>query len=286
MPTFLGLGVLRSGTSLVHTWLSDHPQVCTAIGVKEVNFFDRYYDRGWEWYGQLFRPATGERAVGEFSVSYIFRAAAVERIATDLPHVRAIVCLRDPVARIVSQYRQWVMVDGYRGALSDFIRDHPNAVERSYYAPQLRRLYEHFPRERVKVLVYERFTADVGAAASDLYAYIGVDTEHTPGSLTGRPSASVAPRHPLLWRAAKRLARRVDDADKAWLRRIAGRLPVRSVLVGAAGDAVPSGSRIEPGSLGALQEQYAEDVVETGRLLGQDLGDVWGRANGSDDGQP
>ena len=56
LPTFLGIGVPRGGTTWLHTWLDSHPQVCMSTRRKEVRFFDRHYERGLGWYESFFCP--------------------------------------------------------------------------------------------------------------------------------------------------------------------------------------------------------------------------------------
>ena len=54
LPTFLGIGVPRGGTTWLHTTLISHPDVYMPTRRKEVRFFDRYYERGLGWYETFF----------------------------------------------------------------------------------------------------------------------------------------------------------------------------------------------------------------------------------------
>ena len=56
-----------------------------------------------------------------------------------------------------------------------------DALTRSLYAPQLERIFEHYPREQVLVLQYERCVADTAAQLRRTYAFIGADPHgHQP----------------------------------------------------------------------------------------------------------
>ena len=59
LPTFLGIGVLRGGTTWLHELLVSHPDVYVPARCKETYFFDLYYERGLEWYEGLFPPRSG-----------------------------------------------------------------------------------------------------------------------------------------------------------------------------------------------------------------------------------
>ena len=50
LPTFLGIGVQRGGSTWLHTLLTSHPDVYLPTRRKEVRFFDRDYERGLKWY--------------------------------------------------------------------------------------------------------------------------------------------------------------------------------------------------------------------------------------------
>src|SRR5207245_1011448 len=75
-----------------------------------LNFFDREYWRGVDWYRTRFAGSRAERAIGEASVSYMFNREAPERMARLLPKARLIAVLRNPVDRAYSHYwfaRAW-----------------------------------------------------------------------------------------------------------------------------------------------------------------------------------
>jgi hypothetical protein len=81
---------------------------------KEMSFFDVNYDRGKTWYRMHFpfhpntqddgglRPA---RLTGESTAYYMFHPLAPARIAQDLPYVKVILLLRNPVSRAFSHYQ-------------------------------------------------------------------------------------------------------------------------------------------------------------------------------------
>lgn len=276
LPTFLGLGVLKAGTTLLHDWVAQHPQVSTPLDRKEVDFFSRHYDRGLPWYLGLF--AEGAYAArGEFSVTYLHDPVALERITTLVPDVRCLVSLRDPMARLRSQHRHFRMGTGYSGSLAEFVAQHPGAVERSLYAPQLGRLFAMVPREHVLVMVFEEFTHDPSAAATGLYRFLGVDPGFTPDRLHGQVNETMDPR----WGRAVALRSAVRDyaleRDVRWLSRL-GRSPlVKRLLFTPRGptSAAPTGGA-DGDVTRQLAARFAEDTARTSALLDRDLSGLWG----------
>lgn len=110
LPGFLIVGAQRCGTTSMYRTLSQHPDVRKAVLHKGVHYFDMNYDRGLAWYRAHFplrvRARRGDRSALTFESSpyYMFHPLAAERIAADLPGVKLIVLVRDPVERAYSAH--------------------------------------------------------------------------------------------------------------------------------------------------------------------------------------
>lgn len=108
------MGAQKAGTTSLHAYLCQHPQVLGARG-KEVHFFDFNFARGLNWYRRqcpsrlraAWQRIKARRPVliGESTPYYLFHPYACDRIAEALPGVRIIILLRDPAARAYSHYR-------------------------------------------------------------------------------------------------------------------------------------------------------------------------------------
>jgi hypothetical protein len=110
-PSFLIAGAQRCGTTSLYRALSQHPAIVKPVLHKGVHYFDVGYHHGPGWYlGHFPLLATGRRAAGatamtfESSPYYLFHPLAAGRIARDLPGVRVIVLVRDPVERAYSAH--------------------------------------------------------------------------------------------------------------------------------------------------------------------------------------
>lgn len=120
LPDFLIIGTKRGGTTSLWFALVGHPDVAPlfppAQELKSAHYFDIHYERGINWYRSFFATTrwvrahekrTGRRAVtGEASPYYMFHPLAASRISKDLPKIKLIVSLRDPVERLWSHYHE------------------------------------------------------------------------------------------------------------------------------------------------------------------------------------
>lgn len=110
LPDFLIVGAQRSGTTTMFKTLAQHPGVARPFLQKGVHYFDKRYDLGLDWYRGNFPVAATSRVrrlgarplVYESSPYYLFHPLAGQRIARDLPGVKLLVVLRDPVERAYS----------------------------------------------------------------------------------------------------------------------------------------------------------------------------------------
>ena len=68
-PTFLVIGAMKAGTTALWRYLREHSEVFMP-DPKEVHFFSRKWDEGWDWYEAKFADTDGALAVGEASPSY------------------------------------------------------------------------------------------------------------------------------------------------------------------------------------------------------------------------
>ncbi|GAB3452351.1 hypothetical protein GCM10027570_30500 [Streptomonospora sediminis] len=189
LPTFVVAGAQRCGTTSLFRALVQHPQIAGPPLRKGVHFFDTGYDQGIDWYRghfplrALLPPGGGHGpvAVGESSPYYLFHPLAAERLARDLPGVKVVVMLRDPVERAYSAHSH-ELARGFetepferaleleperlRGEEERLLRfpgayshahQHHAYLARGRYADQLRRLESHVGRDRLHVIESEAF---------------------------------------------------------------------------------------------------------------------------------
>jgi hypothetical protein len=195
LPTFFIIGAAKAGTTSLHHYLDQHPQVQMSV-IKEPNFFSGpangipypvgRVDRLDEYEG-LFDPAFEVR--GEASPSYTSfprRRRVPESIAELVPDARFIYLVRDPVARTVSQYQMLVAAGKERQSLRDALagldRSDPHSFYltcQSFYARQLELYLRRFSEEKILVIDQADLLADRETTLREAFAFLSVDDAFT-----------------------------------------------------------------------------------------------------------
>jgi hypothetical protein len=206
MPNFLIIGAAKAGTTSLHYYLNQHPQIYMSP-VKEPRFFAlegetlnfRNPDRGinrtsvtsLEDYCKLFHGVTNELAIGEASPLYLYSRKAAERIKHYIPQANLIVVLRDPVERAFSCYTHLVREGYEKGSFAEGLRQEESRIQDNwahlwhykhggFYYAQLKHYFELFDRDQIKVYLYEDLNQDSIAVAQDIFAFLNVDQTFVP----------------------------------------------------------------------------------------------------------
>jgi hypothetical protein len=203
LPTFLGIGAPRAGTTWLHTVLGSHPDVYMPTVRKEIRFFDQYFERGFGWYETFFCPpkdAERYRAIGEISPQYLECERCPERIHASLPEARLLVMLRHPINRAYSQYGFFVQRRNFKGSFEEFLAARPRALERGFYSRYLTRYLRHFDRRRILALVFEDALGDVDGTKRAVAGFLDIAADRFPRSAgTSKVNSSSVPKFASLY---------------------------------------------------------------------------------------
>ena len=84
LPNLVFLGPDKAGSTWLYQLLDWHPQAFVPPA-KEMFFFDRYFDRGVDWYARQYADVgRHELVVADISHDYLFSSAAPVRIMETL----------------------------------------------------------------------------------------------------------------------------------------------------------------------------------------------------------
>ena len=206
-PNFLIIGAAKSGTYTLHDQFARHPEVYMCA-IKEPHYFSfgarnlpiDSSGRGpvdtWitslEAYVELFANHGGARMAGESSVSYLYIPGTAERIFEFNPEMKLIISLRNPVDRAYSSFNYAksygleplkTLAEGFL-AEPGRIKDDESILLRyrdlGLYSRQLARYYNVFPRDQIKVFLFEDFVQNPLQILHELFEFTGVTTDFKP----------------------------------------------------------------------------------------------------------
>jgi hypothetical protein len=277
-PTFLYVGASRAGSTWIYQILAEHPEVFVPPA-KDVMFFDRYFDRGPEWYFSFFEKGAGHKAVGELSHDYFLDPEYARRIRDLLPDVRIFCCLRETVDKTLSMFLyNRSTTPMFRSASAsekditfEAFAELPEVVRLVDYYRNLKPFDELFPREHMLVQFFDDLQNDPAAFARELYGFLGVDPDFQPPSLLEKFNVT-------------RAARSVGLAHVAYR---AGQMARRLGLMNVVGNVKHSGlferllyKRDEKPTIprevrARLQARYTRDFDRLEAMIGRPLPEAW-----------
>jgi hypothetical protein len=263
LPEFAIIGAVKGATTWVAHQLRSQPGIF--LPQQEPHYFSTAFDRGIDWYANLFREAPAGARIGEKSADYLAHPWAAARLAALLPEARLVVQLRNPVDRAYSDYCMLFR----RGTVDGDIRrhlspggPHPRFLEDGFYWRHLSRWLRHFPPGQLHILFYDDVLADAEAELAKVAAHLrlGAVTPVAPEVRRNDSQARMLPLH--LRRAVAPLKPVVAPfRDTGWFQSLHGRL-ARPVAY------PPMDAELRR----RLGELYVPDVEALGRHVGRDLG--------------
>jgi Sulfotransferase family len=278
LPTFMIIGSMKAGTTSLHHYLDQHPEI-QMTSVKETNFFSGPangipYPTGARRiaqlaeYEQLFDPAFPMR--GESSPSYTVypqRKEVPNRIKDLIPDAKLIYLVRDPVARVVSQYDHYVSYENERRSLEEAIDlsdPYGRYTAPSFYAAQLERYLEHFPSESILVVDQADLLARRQATLREIFGFLAVDESFYSGEFdkeinTGEELRTYSPFVVLVRYARTTPLQRLPRGFRIFMRQAVRRVVSRPL----------DRSGLNDGLRSRLQELYAPDVQRLRELTGK-----------------
>ena len=160
---------------------------------KELHYFDLNYDKGLHWYAGNFLAADNQVA-GEITPNYYQYPGALERIKNDLPDSKLVYIIREPKARLFSQFELFKQVQYKDLTFAQAMGTHPELFDLSLQGKHLGRLLELFERDQLLVLLYDELESNPLALLREVYNFLGVDNLFEPKSLHSRVNKVVFPR--------------------------------------------------------------------------------------------
>jgi len=252
LPNFLVVGAGRSGTTSLHHYLRQHPDIylpeakspsyfyCHGLPPSRDPLHERvtrdYYVRDTAAYEAVFDGVQAESAIGEVSPAYLASMQAIAHIAEKIPKARIVVILRNPVerfyARYVARHRDGLELRSSVEALLveerqlPWIRDEAvgTYLSAGFCSPFIEAYMERFPQEQLHLTFFDDLQADAARYMRSLYEFLGVNPDFNVNVSQRQNVSGGDIRNPLL--------------RSMWTKSVASRLVVRPYVPKALRDLV------------------------------------------------
>jgi hypothetical protein len=172
LPQTIAVGPKRTGTTWLHGNLVG--QVGLPYGVKETQFFDKFYDRGLEWYGRHFVHCNHELPIMEVAPSYFHSQEARARIAEHIPECKIICTLRNPVDRAYSLYRLLKIYAKTKLTFEEAFETIPEFMESNRYVHHITAWQEIFGKDRVLIMIFDDLKKDPHNYLKKICDFVGI----------------------------------------------------------------------------------------------------------------
>ena len=221
IPNFLIIGAGKSGTSSLHEYLKQHPEIFMSP-VKEPMYF-RYgygteklkhdeksyvkvlYDTK-DKYLQLFKDVENEKIVGESSVTYLANPVSAQRIKDFNPNMKLLAVLRNPVERAFSFYKMSVRMGlekkSFKRAVNEeLVGKRENDIQLRRYLfmsksyDSIRVYNNHFDEKKFKIFLYEDLKKK-DSFFKELFDFLEVDNSIKINTDIKHNISSQVPYHP------------------------------------------------------------------------------------------
>jgi len=226
LPNLIIIGAMRSGTTSLHFYLDQHAEIAMSR-IKELNFFVESkmwpctWHKGANWYAQQFddnAPILGEASPAYSSFPSF--AGAPARMQALIPETKIIYLLRDPVERMISDFRlleNWGVWDFDIADIMGNLEEN-GLAQRSLYFMQLQKYLEYFPAEQIHIATLEDLISNKRQTLREMFRFLGVNENFdTPqfDTISNEARVSAPPR--------TRLGRKLR---KIWIIAVLYRMPV------------------------------------------------------------
>ena len=270
-PTFLYIGMPKAASSWMFEIFREHPEVYVPVA-KNIEFFDRNYHRGFDWYLENFRPGPGIRAIGELSHDYYVVEDACARIRRHLPDVKLICCLREPGEFVVSSYNFTRMHELKETVGFRTYANNAAIGQLTQYKENLRRFYKQFPTEQIKIVFFDDVRTSPRELIRGLYQFVGVDPSYRPRLGGRKVNAARLPRSRAVTQLAFSAARNLRQFGLPNLVGLVKRNRLVESLLYRQGSSLPDGAE---DVLSSLRARCRAGYPELEDLIGRPLPRAW-----------
>lgn len=193
---FIVVGVQKSGTTALDSYLRQHPEIEMA-DVKELHFFDndsffKNNEVDYNPYHKHFGLEKVNRIFGEITPSYIFLEKSINRIKEYNSAIKLIAILRSPIDRAFSNWNMEVQRKNenrlFLNCINEEIENLSNIktnysiynsfVKRGFYKKQIENIQNNFSEDQVLYIKYEDFLSNQNEELVKIFDFLNLELKN------------------------------------------------------------------------------------------------------------
>lgn len=194
-PNTFIIGVQKAGTTTLHDWLVQHPDVYSPKGYKDIDFLTNpeRSDNSKELLRKAFMHSSGADVLLQSCVNYIFFPEALLKLKNLFPESKLIVVLRSPIDRAFSAFRYMKKMGREKRNLKEAMLYEPVSdlsyslyncdftyIEHGMYYRQLQKCYEYFERNQVLVVDFDDLRRRPDDLLRNIYGFLNIRDNFLP----------------------------------------------------------------------------------------------------------
>ena len=302
-PSFFIIGMPRSGTTTLYHYLSQHPDIFMSHP-KEPNYFNKDnvvealdwmpnntpfpFTKTEEEYLKLFNKAKGKIS-GEATINYFYSEDAPKLIKKFNPDAKLILIIREPISFLESFYNQLFFIGletipSFTEALdAEKERKEGHNIPKTarypsqlHYSDKIRYLHhinrwlDHFPREQLKILIYDDFKENNLQYYKEILNFLEQDTTFSPNiEWTNTKKILKTP-------SLQTLSKRISSRNRQIQSLLPKPLYKLSKTIYDSLLKSKNNKNISPQLKKELRQKYKKEVENLSTFLDRDLITLWG----------
>jgi len=281
-PNLFIVGAPRAGSTSFYDFLKRTKGIFMS-NLKEPHYFSQSIDpkflispiRDEKKYLNMFKNVKDEKIIGEASTTYLWDPKAPFLIHEKSPNAKIIVMLRDPVQRAYSNYllrisagKQYSFSEAIKVAMNfgeDFYKG--VIIEGGWYSEQIKRYFDVFGREQVKIIIFEEFIKEPKRIVKEALEFLRIDSD---------PPDEIELTHNILTRPRNRIIATlmqtgiIRNTARKFIPNTISEIAVRRIF----------GKKITKPEMPQkerefLEELYRNDVLELQKLISREIPWKW-----------
>lgn len=187
IPNLFIVGAPKCGTTSLHYWLSQHPEIFMSKP-KEPKYFCKDLDsakiKKMDHYLALFKNVKDEKNIGESSTNYLYSPVAPNKIYQFNPNAKIIIIIRRPDEFIASLHSNKIRQGREKSKdLKKAIKKDSDYFKRCCFLNYIKNFQKTFPSQQIKIILFDDIKHCPKTTYKSILTFLNVDNKNFSPSI-------------------------------------------------------------------------------------------------------